>query len=99
MEEKKKKKNKCWLYVCLCVGAKQNPKKKREGGRKSVCVLALQRNICKNQLADSELPLHTVHPDGAEWFALGDAALLLLVLLGRFIIVLNAEHLRFYTRF
>lgn len=85
--------------MCLCVGAKQNPKKKREGGRKSVCVLALQRNICKNQLADSELPLHTVHPDGAEWFALGDAALLLLVLLGRFIIVLNAEHLRFYTRF
>lgn len=90
------------LAVCVFVRwCKAKAKKKREGGRKRVCVclLALQRNICKNQLADSELPLHTVLPDGAEWFALGDAARLLLVLLGRFIIVLNAEHLRFYTRF
>lgn len=99
MEKKKKQ----VLAVCVFVRwCKAKPKKKERGRKKEcvcVCVLALQRNICKNQLADSELPLHTVHPDGAEWFALGDAALLLLVLLGRFIIVLNAEHLRFYTRF
>lgn len=87
------------MCVCALVQSKTQIKREREEERVCVCVLALQRNICKNQLADSELPLHTVHPDGAEWFALGDAALLLLVLLGRFIIVLNAEHLRFYTRF
>lgn len=80
------------MCVCALVQSKTQKKREREEERVCVCVLALQRNICKNQLADSELPLHTVHPDGAEWFAL-------LVLLGRFIIVLNAEHLRFYTRF
>lgn len=89
--------------MCVCALEQSKSQKKREREKERVCVcvcvLALQRNICKNQLADSELPLHTVHPDGAEWFALGDAALLLLVLLGRFIILLNAEHLRFYTRF